>query len=194
VTAAEPYSRSVRNAAARGWDVISANFLLPEWVRSHWEAFAETCEETGREADPGDWRVAKCVLVADDPAVAREYAFGASSPYRFYFDQLGFKLIRAGRINLFKHADDQPDEEITTDYLLEELVIAGTPASVADQLAAFREQVGPFGTLLYCGMDWADADLARRSMRLMADEVVPRLGGAYRAGSVAAPASSSPKP
>jgi alkanesulfonate monooxygenase SsuD/methylene tetrahydromethanopterin reductase-like flavin-dependent oxidoreductase (luciferase family) len=183
VTAAEPYSQSVRNAAARGWDIISANFLLPEWVRSHWDVFAETCAETGREADPADWRVAKSIFVADDPGVAREYAHGPSSPYRFYFDQLGFKLIRAGRVNLFKHTEDQPDEDITTDYMLDELVIAGTPAGVTEQLAAFRDQVGPFGTLLYCGMDWVDAELARRSMHLMAEEVAPALarGAARRA-------------
>jgi alkanesulfonate monooxygenase SsuD/methylene tetrahydromethanopterin reductase-like flavin-dependent oxidoreductase (luciferase family) len=175
ITAAEPYSKSVENAAAKGWDVISANFLLPEWVRSHWELFESTCRKTGRVADPDAWRVARTVFVADDEEVAREYAFGPDGPYRFYYDQLGFKLIRAGRANLFKHSDDQPDESITTDYLLDELVIAGTPDQVADSLAAFHEQVGPFGTLLYCGVDWVDEALGRRSMELMANEVMPRL-------------------
>jgi hypothetical protein len=35
--------------------------------------------------------------------------------------------------------------------------------------------VGPFGTLLYAGHDWADAGLARRSMVLLAEQVQPRL-------------------
>jgi alkanesulfonate monooxygenase SsuD/methylene tetrahydromethanopterin reductase-like flavin-dependent oxidoreductase (luciferase family) len=175
VTAAEPRSQSVRNAAARGWEVISANFLLPAWVRTHWELYAETCAEHGRDADIGAWRVAKNVFVADDPGVAREYATGEGSPYRFYFDQLGRKLVRAGRINLFKASDDQPDEEITTDYLLDRLVVFGTPDEVTEQLAAFREEVGAFGTLLYCGMDWVDPELAKRSMALMAEQVAPRL-------------------
>jgi alkanesulfonate monooxygenase SsuD/methylene tetrahydromethanopterin reductase-like flavin-dependent oxidoreductase (luciferase family) len=178
ITAAEPRSKSVANAAAKGWDVISANFLLPEWVRSHWETFEATCEQTGRVADPDTWRVARTLFVADDEETAREYAFGERSPYRFYYDQLGFKLIRAGRANLFKHSDDQPDESITTDYLLDELVIAGTPDQVADRLAAFHNEVGPFGTLLYCGVDWHDEQLARRSMELMATEVMPRLNQA----------------
>jgi alkanesulfonate monooxygenase SsuD/methylene tetrahydromethanopterin reductase-like flavin-dependent oxidoreductase (luciferase family) len=178
ITAAEPRSKSVANAAAKGWDVISANFLLPEWVRSHWETFEATCEQTGRVADPDTWRVARTLFVADDEGTAREYAFGERSPYRFYYDQLGFKLIRAGRANLFKHSDDQPDESITTDYLLDELVIAGTPDQVADRLAAFHDDVGPFGTLLYCGVDWRDEQLARRSMELMATEVMPRLNQA----------------
>jgi hypothetical protein len=45
-------------------------------------------------------------------------------------------------------------------------------------LLAFRETVGDFGTLLYAGHDWADARLARRSMQLMAEKVMPALNTA----------------
>jgi len=38
-----------------------------------------------------------------------------------------------------------------------------------------RKTVGAFGTLLYCGHDWVDPDLARRSLELMAAEVMPRV-------------------
>jgi hypothetical protein len=44
---------------------------------------------------------------------------------------------------------------------------------VADDLLAFREEVGDFGTLLYAGFDWMDRDLAIRSMELMAEKVMP---------------------
>ena len=47
-----------------------------------------------------------------------------------------------------------------------------------DELLAFRETVGDFGTLLYAGHDWADARLARRSMELMAEKVMPALNDA----------------
>jgi alkanesulfonate monooxygenase SsuD/methylene tetrahydromethanopterin reductase-like flavin-dependent oxidoreductase (luciferase family) len=184
VTAAEPSSQSVANAARRGWDVISANFLLPQWVRSHWETFVAACEEVGREPDPSGWRVAKNIFVADDERTARDYAFGPDSPYRHYFDQLGFKLVRAGRANLFKPDSSMPDEEVTTDWMLDQLVVAGTPDQVADELCSFQERVGEFGTLLYCGTDWVDADLGRRSMELMATDVMPEIN--RRLGAVAA--------
>ncbi len=35
-TAASPFSKSVTRAAKRGWEVISANFLQPQWVKTHW--------------------------------------------------------------------------------------------------------------------------------------------------------------
>jgi alkanesulfonate monooxygenase SsuD/methylene tetrahydromethanopterin reductase-like flavin-dependent oxidoreductase (luciferase family) len=186
VTAVEPFSKGVTEAAARGWDMISANFLLPQWVKSHWPKYVEGCQRIGRTPDPANWRVAKTIFVADDERTAREYAFGAQSPYRFYYKQLGFKLVRAGRANLFKPDKDMPDSAVTTDHIVDRLVVAGTVDQVTEQLLAFREQVGDFGTLLYCGMDWVDERLARRSMELMAEKVLPKLNGAIGAARAAA--------
>jgi len=41
---------------------------------------------------------------------------------------------------------------------------------------AFRERVGPFGTLLVTGLDWGGPNAAweRESMRLLAQEVMPK--------------------
>jgi len=171
VTVVEPGSSSAADAGARGWGIISANFLLPQWVRTHWDRYVEGAGD----ADPAGWRVAKTVFVAEDERTAREYAFGERSPYRFYYGQLGFKLIRAGRANIFKPDADMPDSEVTTDYMLDRLVIAGTPAQVVEQLLAFREEIGPFGMLVYCGVDWVDPRLARRSLELTATEVLPAI-------------------
>ena len=41
VTAVAPYSKGVTEAAARGWEMISANFLMPEWVKTHWPNYAD---------------------------------------------------------------------------------------------------------------------------------------------------------
>jgi alkanesulfonate monooxygenase SsuD/methylene tetrahydromethanopterin reductase-like flavin-dependent oxidoreductase (luciferase family) len=186
VTVAEPASSSARQAGARGWDIISANFLLPKWVRTHWDAFVEGCDEIGRVADRRRWRVAKNIFVAEDERTARKYGFGATSPYRRYYEQFGFKLIRAGRANLFKTDPAAPDSSVTIDSIVDRLVIAGTVEQVTAQLLEFREVVGEFGTLLYCGMDWVDPDLARRSMELMAQEVMPAVNRATGDALVAA--------
>jgi alkanesulfonate monooxygenase SsuD/methylene tetrahydromethanopterin reductase-like flavin-dependent oxidoreductase (luciferase family) len=178
VTAVEPFSRGVTAAAARGWEPISANFLLPQWVMSHWGRYVEGCQQGGRPADPANWRIAKTVFVADDAKKAREYGHGPQSPYRFYYAQLLTKLKRAGRANLFKASKDAPDDSVTLDGVVGDLVIAGTVNEVVDQLLAFREQVGDFGTLLYCGIDWADAALGRRSLELMAEKVMPAVNAA----------------
>src|SRR5215469_3703621 len=43
VTAVAPFSKGVTAAAMRGWTPISANFLQPPWVRSHWPKYQEGC-------------------------------------------------------------------------------------------------------------------------------------------------------
>jgi len=174
-TVVAPYSKGVALAAARGWDPISANFLMPKWVATHWPSYAEGCAMGNRPADPANWRVAKSIFVADDEATARAYAMGPNSPYRFYFSQLVQKMKKAGRAELFKKDRAASDDSVTVDGVLEDLVICGTPSQVADQIEAFRAEVGEFGTLLYAGHDWADPALARRSMVLLAEQVRPKL-------------------
>ena len=73
---------------------------------------------------------------------------------------------------------DLPNEDITPEYVTQRLVLAGTVDSVVDPLLAFREQVGDFGTLLYAGHDWIDPVLAKPSMQVMAEQVMPRVNAA----------------
>ena len=175
VTAVAPFSKGVTAAAARGWDPISANFLLPKWVATHRQSYIDGCQQVGRPADLRNWRVAKSVFVADDLAVARAYARDPGSPYVHYYNSLVTKLKKNGRANLFKEDQSMPDEAVTLDYVLDRLVIWGTPDKVADEILAFRDEVGPFGTMLYAGHDWTDVALSRRSMTLMAEQVLPRV-------------------
>ena len=175
VTAVSPHSESVAQAARRGWKVISGNFLLPQWVKSHWPKFVEGSADVGKTPDFADWRVAKSIFVADDLATARRYATGAHGPYHNYYSSIVTKMKRNGRAGLFKRDLAAADDTVTVDGVVDDLVIWGTPDKVADELAAFREDVGPFGTLLYAGHDWADRKLAIRSMELMAEKVLPSL-------------------
>jgi hypothetical protein len=57
---------------------------------------------------------------------------------------------------------------------------------VADQILAFREEVGDFGTLLMAGKDWKDRELGRRNMILMAEKVMPQVNAAISKSKVAA--------
>jgi hypothetical protein len=81
-------------------------------------------------------------------------------------------------VELFKTHRDQPDHEVTLDNICNELIIHGTPDKVAEEILAFRDTVGDFGTLLYAGKDWRDRALARRSMILLAEKVMPKVNAA----------------
>src|SRR5262245_13974737 len=175
VTVVAPFSKGVTEAAARGWSPISANFLMPQWVKSHWPNYVEGCARMGRPANPVDWRVARSIFVADDDKTARDYVTAPNSPYRLYYNNLITKLKVAGRAEAFKEDRAMPDEAVTLDDVMDKLVIWGSPKKVAEDLSALRQEVGNFGTLLYAGKDWLDRDLGRRSMVLMAEKVLPAL-------------------
>jgi alkanesulfonate monooxygenase SsuD/methylene tetrahydromethanopterin reductase-like flavin-dependent oxidoreductase (luciferase family) len=147
-------------------------------VKSHWPKYVEGCDRVGRPADPANWRVAKSVFVSDDMATAKEYALGNQSPYRYYYSQLLTKMKKHGRANLFKADQNMSDDEITLDGVLEDCVIYGTPDKVADDILALRDNVGDFGTLLYAGKDWADVELGRNSMILLAEKTMPAVNTA----------------
>jgi alkanesulfonate monooxygenase SsuD/methylene tetrahydromethanopterin reductase-like flavin-dependent oxidoreductase (luciferase family) len=172
VTAILPNSNGIAAAAERGWTPISANFVHPWVVKTHWPKYVEGCARAGREARGEDWRVAKSIFVADDDATARRMR----GTFGYYFRNLLRKGQSSRGTTLFKHDPSVPEEAVTDDYLASQMLICGTPNEVADQLRAFREQIGPFGRLLYCGHDWgADAKAMRRSMELMAGKVLPQL-------------------
>ena len=173
VTAVAPFSQGITEAAARGWDPISANFLLPQWVKSHWGKYVEGCNRASRAADTANWRIAKTVFVAADDTAAKAYATGSNGPYYYYYRSLFSKLKRRGALGVFKTDPKMPDESVTLEQVIDKLVIHGSPSKAADGLLALKEETGEFGTLLYAGVDWTDRTLARNSMTLMSEKVIP---------------------
>ena len=181
-TVVAPFSKGVIAMGKRDFHPLSANFLLPKWAKTHWANYAEGKTSVGLKPDPAQWRIARTVFVADDDRVALAYGGDdEKSPYRFYYNQIRTKFARIGRLGVFKTGQEQPDEDITTDYVLERLMIRGTVNSVVDQILQMRQETGDFGELVYAGMDWVDPALTKRSMELMATEVMPRVNAAIGA-------------
>jgi len=183
VTAILPDSNGIAAAAQRGWTPISANFVHPWVVKTHWPKYAQGCARSGREARGADWRVAKSIFVADDDATLRRMTRDPGNPFAYYFRNLQRKAQATRGNAFFKHDPSVKDEALTDEYLVSELLISGTVNEVVERLLAFRERIGAFGTLLYCGHDWADARAMRRSMALMAEEVLPRVNRALGAAA-----------
>jgi hypothetical protein len=73
--------------------------------------------------------------------------------------------------------------------VLDRLCIYGTVNKVVDEILRLRELVGDFGELVYAGMDWVDPKLSRRSMQLMAEQVMPKVNAAIAKGKPRAAAA-----
>jgi alkanesulfonate monooxygenase SsuD/methylene tetrahydromethanopterin reductase-like flavin-dependent oxidoreductase (luciferase family) len=176
ISLASPNSASARFAAQRGYGIISANIIPTYSIASHWETYSTACAELGRPARGESWRVARNVMVAPSDAEAHERVFGAGGSNRYFFTYIRDVLARVNVLGILKPRPDMTDEEATAEAILTECVIHGSPRTVLDKLVAFRERVGPFGTLLMTGLDWSRPNEAyeREAMRLLAHEVMPK--------------------
>ena len=178
-TVVAPFSKGVIAMGERDFHPLSANFLLSQYLPSHWQNYAEGKRRAGQQPDAADWRIARTVFVADDDKLAERYGRrDPNSPYRFYWNMMLKKMMISKRHIIFKTHEGQDDRELTDDYMVDRLVLCGTVDKVVDQILALREEVGDFGELVYAGMDWVDPALAKRSMELMAQEVMPRVNRA----------------
>jgi alkanesulfonate monooxygenase SsuD/methylene tetrahydromethanopterin reductase-like flavin-dependent oxidoreductase (luciferase family) len=170
-----PNSSSAHTAGERGWIPVSGNFFHRRYLRGHWERYAEGCEQAGRRPDPDIWRVSRSVLVTETDAEAEEYLADPDSGLSFYYRFFHHSFAH-GRKALFmiKPDLDMPDEAVTVDAVKRGMIIAGGPRRVLDQLVALRDETGHFGTLLMAGHDWDQPKLWRRSMELLATDIMPR--------------------
>ena len=188
-TVVMPFSPGVVLMGKRDFHPLSANFLLSQHLKSHWANYAKGKAEVGATPKTDDWRVARTIFVADDDKVAERYGRSdASSPYGFYYGQMREQArARKKASTCSRTHKEQPDEEITHDFVMDRLVIHGSVNKVVDGILALHEEIGDFGEArFYGGMDWVDPALARRSMQLLAEEVMPRVNAAIGKRSAAA--------
>ncbi len=170
-----PDSSSARTAGERGWIPVSGNFFHRRYLRGHWARYAEGCEKAGRRPDPDVWRVSRSVLVTETDAEAEDYLADPDNGLSFYYRFFRYSFSTARKALFMLKPDlDMPDEAVTADTVKRALIIAGGPRRVLDQLVALRDEIGHFGTLLMAGHDWDQPKLWRRSMELLAHDVMPK--------------------
>jgi alkanesulfonate monooxygenase SsuD/methylene tetrahydromethanopterin reductase-like flavin-dependent oxidoreductase (luciferase family) len=169
-------SPTARIAAQRGWGIISGNNVPSNAIASHWQTYAKACAEAGKPARGDNWRVARNIMVAPSDAEARDRVYSAQGSNRYFYTYMREVLSRVGLLSVLKPRQDMPDDEATVEAITEGCVIYGSPKTMLDKLVAFRDTVGPFGTLLMTGLDWNGPNAAweRESMRLLAQEVMPK--------------------
>ncbi|HEY7664453.1 MAG TPA: LLM class flavin-dependent oxidoreductase [Xanthobacteraceae bacterium] len=175
ISLASPNSPSAATAARKRWGMISANIIPTYSVASHWRVYSEACAAAGIAPRGDSWRVARNVLVAPSDAEAQERVFGEEGSNRYFYTYMREVLSRVGLLVILKPRPDMADEAASVEAITRECVIYGSPRTVLDKLVAFRDEVGPFGTLLMTGLDWGGRNAAweHESMRLLAQQVMP---------------------
>ena len=173
VASAMPGSETIRLAGEQGWMPLSSSNLLERDLCRHWELVQSGAKAADKKADRSRWRIAREVYVADTPEQARR---GAAEVLGRPFEVHQRPNIKAqGRLFALKADIDMPDEDLTAEYMMDHAWIVGDPEGVASKIRRLYQDVGGFGTLLSITHDPDDHALEQNSIRLLAEEVAPRL-------------------
>ena len=176
VAGVSPNSDTLTLAGERGWIPMSINLVPTRILKTHWEAVEKGAESAGRTADRAQWRVAREVYVAETSEQARREAL--DGVLRRDFERYFLRLLpKMGMLGLLKADPDMSDSDVDAEYLVDNVFIVGGVDEVAEKLNALYDEVGGFGVLLAMGHEWIPYESWTRSMRLLADEVAPKVGG-----------------
>ena len=170
-----PNSYSAGVCGERGFIPVSGNFIQPRYVATHWHKYLEGCARVGRRPNSSVWRVARSVFVTDEASIAEDYVANPDGVFAFYYGYLMDSFRRRGALFLLKPDESVADEALDCVTVSQSMVSSGTPQQVLDQLIALRDEVGDFGTLVSVAHDWDQPALWKRSMQLLAEQVMPRL-------------------
>lgn len=173
VAASTPGSNSLRIAGARGWSPMSSSLLSTTFLPGHWDLVAKGAKSAGRTANRSDWRVARDIFVGPTPKIARERAratLGRNYEKHQYASRVGTVQIETTKLD-----PSMPDEAVDAEYMMENVWIVGDPQECADKIRALHEATGGFGTLLTITADSDDPSWDHESLRLLAEEVGPRI-------------------
>ena len=171
-----PGSETLKLAGEHGFMPLSLN-MSPTYVATHWDAVLEGARRSGRRPSRQDWRIVREIFVADTDEEAHRNCVG-SMMGRMMREYLLPLMADFQFTKYLKHDPSVSDDAVTPEYLADNGWLVGSPRTVRDKLARMYKELGGFGTLLLFTFDYADdPDPWFKSMRLMAEEVLPHFRG-----------------
>ena len=117
----------------------------------------------------------RTLLVTETDEEAQAYLRKKNNAIWWYFHYIVVLMKFGGFHHILKLDPSMPDDEVDEDYCIRVMVHAGSPKKVAKEIAQFRDEAGPFETLIVSHHDWVPKKLWKRHMELIGSELMPRL-------------------
>jgi len=169
-----PGSANHKLAGEKGYIPVSLSVTPDASITAqHWDAVVEGAARSGRTADRSDWRIIRDVYVARTDAEARELAIGGMMG-RCWREFMLPVYLGLGLGPFLKLDPAMADEDVTLEYLADELWLVGSPETVASRILRLQEETGGFGYLNIVSYDAArELEPWERSLQLLMNEVLP---------------------
>ena len=152
---------------------MSSSNLAPQYLGGHWTEVEDAAAEAGRTADRSQWRIGRDVFVAKTPSEARERARAVLG--RNYTEHQQPNRSGSGLIQATKTDPNMSNDELTVDYMMENIWIVGDPEECAERIRSLYEEVGGFGHLLAITQDPDNPQWEHECLQLLAEEVGPQV-------------------
>jgi alkanesulfonate monooxygenase SsuD/methylene tetrahydromethanopterin reductase-like flavin-dependent oxidoreductase (luciferase family) len=173
------FSPTLEFAGERGFMPLSLMFSRRQ-LMGQLESIKKGAARSKTPPRRKDWRIVRDIMIADTDAEAMDLVVNGF---------LGRMWIQYFIPTLIAHKNDKiivddpnlPLGQVTAEYLAKNQAIVGSPDTAYEKICEMIEISGGFGTLVALTHDYLDApDAYRKSMRLLAKEVIPRVREKYK--------------
>lgn len=171
MTGMQATSPTLTECGKRNFEPVS-QLVSTATLKAHWDTYATAAHEAGNVPSRNKWRVVRATFVADsDEQALDQYLRGPSARLWAEHNLPTFKRLGLGSLLTDGVI---PDDEITVEWLAENLFFIGSPDTVAAKISDLFDATGGFGTLISAGEDYKkNPEPYRRSLELIGTKVAP---------------------
>ncbi len=175
ITGTSHNSPTLKLAGRLGMTPTSFCFGI-NYIRGHWDSVVEGAELASREPPPrSEWRLVRETVVAETDAEAMDYAI--NGPMGRHYAEFYLPMLKEARLlNTLKRHHDDPDSDVTVEYLAQHSWTVGSEATVTEKLEELYDRSGGFGVLVANSYDHIDCmSQWRSSIEALCHRIVPKL-------------------
>lgn len=176
VTGLSMNSKSMEFAGSRDYSPISFFGGTPQ-MKAHWDTWAAANEKAGYTPDRKRYRVCRDVFIAESDAEARRLVrkTGMMKTWEKYLKEIYVKFGLFDGIIADSGVDITP-EGIDEEFLIEHVILCGSPQTVIEKLEKLADACGGWGQIVANQHDSIDDPAPwEQSLRLLATEVCPKV-------------------
>ena len=166
---------TVKFAAERGFPILSPAGLASDQIRTNYQLYRETLESLGRDSSGLELPALVHIYVDENDERGRQVGMEYSMRYGASLLTLGTPVQKAGDLSKeYSHYRDFGDPGRLVRETRQELMLFGSPDTVARKIEWMRDELGMNYLMCWMNMGGLDQERVLRSMRLFAEEVMPR--------------------
>ena len=169
---------TIRYAAQHGFPIMAPAGLASDQIKTNYQLYRETLDTLGKTEDGLDLPALVHIFVDHDDRTAWETGVEYSGRYGASLATLGSPVQKGGRLSRDYSAYRGFGESgRVVKENRQELLLFGDPDTVARRIEWMRDELGVNYIMCWMNMGGLERERVLRSMKLFADEVMPRFRG-----------------